>query len=65
MPAKGANQGGIDAFEDDAGEVFGDLFFVAAAFGEGVFEEACLRALLRAEGGASEEQAEGAQAVGV
>ena len=60
---EGANQGGIDAFEDDAGEVLRDLLFVAAAFGEGVFEEACLRALLRAEGGTSEEQAEGAQAV--
>ena len=40
-----------------------DLFFVAPAFGYGVFEEAGLRALLRAESGPAEEQAEGAQGV--
>ena len=43
----------------------GDLFFVAAALGQGVLKEAGLRAMARAEGGAAKEQAEGAQAVGV
>ena len=61
---EGADQGGVDFVEDGAGEVAGDLFFVAAAFGDGVFEEAGQGAVLRAKGGAAEEEAEGAQAVG-
>ena len=64
LGGEGADQGGVDFVEDGAGEVVGDLFFVAAAFGDGVFEEAGLGAMLGAEGGSAEEEAEGAQAVG-
>ena len=64
LAARGADQGGVDFVEDGAGEVVGDLFFVAAAFGDGVFEEAGVGAMLGAEGGPAEEEAEGAQAVG-
>ena len=62
---EGADQGGIDVVEDDAGKVIRDLLLVAAAFGEGILEQAGVGALLRAEGGAAKEQAEAAQAVGV
>ena len=34
---EGADEGGIDFIEDDAGKIVGDLFFVAAAYGDGVF----------------------------
>ena len=60
---EGADQGGIDFIEDDAGKIVCDLFFVAAAFGDGVFKEAGLGAMLGAEGGSTEEEAEGAQAM--
>ena len=65
LVGEGADEGGVDFFEDGAGEVAGDLFFVAAAFGDGVFEEAGLGAVLGAEGGAAEEEAEGADGVEV
>ena len=57
---EGADQGGVDFCEDDAGKIVGDLFFVAVAFGDGVLEEAGLGAVLGAEGGSTEEEAEGA-----
>jgi len=60
---EGADQGGVDFCEDDAGEIVGDLFFVAAAFGDGVLEEADLGAVLRAEGGSTEEEAEDADSM--
>ena len=60
---QGADQGGVDFIEDGAGQIVCDLLFVAPAFGEGVLEKAGLRALLRAERGPAEEQAEGAQGV--
>ena len=63
LVCEGADQGGIDFIEDDAGKIVCDLFFVAAAFGDGVFKEAGLGAMLRAEGGSTEEEAEGAQAM--
>ena len=62
---EGADQGGIDVVEDDAGKVIRDLLLVAASFGEGILEQAGKGALLRAEGGAAKKEAEAAQAVGV
>ena len=64
LVCEGADQGGIDFCEDDTGKIVCDLFFVAAAFGDGVFKEAGLGAMLGAEGGATEEEAEGAQSMG-
>ena len=61
---EGADEGGIDFIEDDAGKIVCDLFFVAAAFGDGVFKEAGLGAMLGAEGGSTKEEAEGAQSDG-
>ena len=57
---EGTDQGGVDLIEDDAGKIVCDLFFVAAAFGDGVFKEAGLSAMLGAECGATKEEAEGA-----
>ena len=65
LVCEGADQGGIDFIEDDAGKIVCDLFFVAAAFGDGVFKEAGLGAMLGAEGGSTKEEAEGAQSMGV
>ena len=62
---EGTDQGGIDFCEDDAGKIVCDLFFVAAAFGDGVFKEAGVGAMLGAEGGSTKEQAKGAQSMGV
>ena len=58
------NQRWIDFIEDDAGKIVCDLFFVAAAFGDGVFKEAGLGAMLGAEGGSTEEQVKDANAMG-
>ena len=63
LVCEGADQGGIDFIEDGAGKIVCDLFFVAAAFGDGVFKEAGLGAMLRAEGVAPEEEAKDANAV--
>ena len=64
LVCEGTDQGGIDFIEDDAGKIVCDLFFVAAAFGDGVFKEAGLGAMSRAEGVATEEQAKDANAMG-
>ena len=50
-----------DPVEDDGGEVLGDLFLVALALGQGVFEEGGCRAIGEDEGVAVEEQVEDAQ----
>ncbi len=63
LVGEGADQGRVDFIEDGAGKIVGDLLFVAASFGESVLKKAGLGAVLWAEGGATEEQAEGAQAV--
>ena len=60
-----ADQCGVDLFEDGAGKVVCDPFLVAEAFGDGVLEEAGLRAVARAEGGPAEEEAEGENGAGV
>ena len=60
-----ADQCRVDLFEDGAGKIVCDLFLVAQALGDGVFEEAGRRAVARAEGGPTEEEAEGANGVGV
>ena len=63
LVGEGADQGRIDFIEYGAGEVVCDLFSVAAAFGDRVFKEAGLGAMLGAEGGSTEEEAEGADGV--
>ena len=60
-----ADQGGIDFIEDDPGKIACDLLFVATAFGDGLLEEAGLGAMLRAESGSPEEQAESANSMGI
>ena len=65
MVGESADQVRIDAFEDDAGEVLGDLFLVAAASARASSRRQVCAPCWGLKAAPAKEQAEGAQAVRV